>query len=129
MSGKIDQAGHLELLLFRLNGKQRYGINVFKVQEVMPCPTLTDLPDSHPSVQGVANMRGHTIPVFDLSSAIGLGQHLTSNECHVIVTEFSRAMHGMLVREVEKIVTLAWDQILPPPKGMGKAHYLTAVAE
>ena len=34
----------LELLLFRVNGKQVYGINVFKVKEVLQCPKLTNLP-------------------------------------------------------------------------------------
>jgi two-component system chemotaxis response regulator CheV len=29
----------LELLLFRLDGEQLYGINVFKVREVLQCPT------------------------------------------------------------------------------------------
>ena len=31
----------LELLLFRLAGRQRFGINVFKVREVLQCPPLT----------------------------------------------------------------------------------------
>ena len=65
-------AGHnrLELLLFRLGGRQRFGINVFKVQEVIQCPPLTSVPQSHPVVLGIANMRGRTIAVMDLASAI-----------------------------------------------------------
>lgn len=51
----------LELLLFRLDGKQLYGINVFKVREVLQCPKLTILPKSSPVVCGVANIRGATI--------------------------------------------------------------------
>jgi Chemotaxis signal transduction protein len=62
----------LELLLFRLNGAQLYGINVFKVREVLQCPELTVLPKSHPVVRGVANIRGATIPILDLSMATGL---------------------------------------------------------
>lgn len=42
----------LELLLFRLNGKQLYGINVFKVREVLQCPKLTLMPKSSPVVRG-----------------------------------------------------------------------------
>ena len=73
----VDQrtqlAGHnrLELLLFRLSGKQQFGINVFKIQEVVQCPNLTQIPHSHSVVRGVATMRGKTIPVIDLSMAIG----------------------------------------------------------
>ena len=48
----------LELLLFRLDGPQLYGINVFKVREVLQCPKLTLIPKSHPVVCGVASIRG-----------------------------------------------------------------------
>ena len=61
----------LELLLFRLDGKQLYGINVFKVREVLQCPKLTIMPKSSPVVRGVANIRGGTIPILDLSIATG----------------------------------------------------------
>ena len=46
----------LELLLFRLDGSQLYGINVFKVKEVLQCPRLTVMPKSSPVVRGVANI-------------------------------------------------------------------------
>jgi len=61
----------LELLLFRLNGKQIYGINVFKVKEVLQCPKLTNMPHSSPVVRGVAHIRGGTIPILDLGLATG----------------------------------------------------------
>ena len=48
----------LELLMFRLTGRQRYGINVFKVKEVLQCPKLTAMPNLHPMVIGVAHIRG-----------------------------------------------------------------------
>lgn len=61
----------LELLLFKLNGRQRFGINVFKVKEVLQCPPLTTLPKLNPYVKGVAHIRGTTISVIDLSAATG----------------------------------------------------------
>ena len=42
----------LELLLFRLSSQQLYGINVFKVKEVLQCPPLNAIPGRnavHPS--------------------------------------------------------------------------------
>ena len=62
----------LELLMFRLEGPQVYAINVFKVQEVQRLPKLTKLPKSHHVIVGVTHCRGHTIPVIDLASAIGI---------------------------------------------------------
>ena len=62
----------MELLLFRLSGlNQRYGINVFKVKEVLPCPRLTIMPRLHQFVVGIAHIRGQTLSVIDLAYAIG----------------------------------------------------------
>ena len=118
----------LELLLFRLNGEQLYGINVFKVREVLQCPALTLLPKAHPVVRGVANIRGATIPILDLSMATGLRplQEDTRNS-FVIITEYNTKTQGFLVHSVERIVNMNWEEIHPPPKGTGRDHYLTAV--
>ncbi len=138
MSGvlaSVDQrtqlAGHnrLEILTFKLAGSQRFGINVFKIQEVIQCPPLTEVPHSHRVVRGVANMRGKTIPVLDLSMAIGRKPVDNPREAFVIVTEFNRSIQGFLVAKVDRIVNMTWEQIMPPPKGAGKDHYLTAVTQ
>lgn len=76
MSGvmaSVDQRTQLagrnrpELQMFRLDGEQLYGINVFKVREVLPCPKLSTIPQSHKVVRGIANIRGRTIGVMDLA--------------------------------------------------------------
>ncbi|HEB60082.1 MAG TPA: chemotaxis signal transduction protein CheV [Gammaproteobacteria bacterium] len=117
----------LELLLFKLSGRQRYGINVFKVQEVIHCPSLTALPHSNPVVRGIANMRGRTIPVMDLAMAIGKRPLESTENCFVIITEYNRSVQGFLVDSVERIVNMNWEEILPPPRGVGKGNFLTAV--
>jgi two-component system chemotaxis response regulator CheV len=119
----------LELLLFRLNGRQRFGINVFKVKEVLQCPPLTRLPKLNPYVKGVAHIRGTTISVIDLSAATG-GMPLTSTEnCFIIISEYNRSVQGFLVSSVERIINMNWESILPPPQGSGRSSYLTAVTE
>jgi two-component system chemotaxis response regulator CheV len=116
----------LELLLFRLGGTQPFAINVFKVREVIPCPRLQRMPNSHPVVCGIANLRGKTVSVIDLAMAIGRrAQDL--KDAFIIVTEFNRNIQGFLVSSVERIVNMNWEAILPPPKGTDKGSYLTAV--
>ncbi|MCY1282659.1 Chemotaxis protein CheV [compost metagenome] len=119
----------LELLLFRLDGRQLYGINVFKVKEVLQCPKLTVMPKSSPVVRGVANIRGGTIPILDLSMATGRRGLDDLANSFVIITEYNTKVQGFLVRSVERIVNMNWEEILPPPKGTGREHYLTAVAQ
>jgi two-component system, chemotaxis family, chemotaxis protein CheV len=119
----------LELLLFKLQGAQIYGINVFKVKEVLQCPKLTMMPQRHPVVRGVAHVRGGTIPIMDMGMATGqvaIEEEVIPNS-FVIITEYNRKTQGFLVGGVERIVNLNWEEIHPPPKGAGKENYLTAV--
>jgi len=117
----------LELLMFRLNGQQLYGINVFKVKEVLPCPRLSVMPHSSPVVRGVAHIRGRTLSVMDLSVAIGHKPLADSGAGFIIISEYNNSVQGFLVRGVDRIVNLNWEDILAPPRGSGSAHYLTAV--
>ena len=117
----------LELLLFRLDGPQLYGINVFKVKEVLQCPKLTVMPKSSQVVRGVANIRGGTIPILDLALATGKSALDDIQNSFVIITEYNTQVQGFLVRSVERIVNMNWGEIHPPPKGTGRDHYLTAV--
>ncbi|EQL95776.1 response regulator [Vibrio parahaemolyticus VP250] len=108
-------------------GRQRYGINVFKVKEVLQCPKLTSMPNLHPLVKGIAHIRGHTVSVIDLSLAIGGRPTTDIDKCFVVIAEFNRTIQAFLVSSVERIINMHWEAILPPPDGAGKAHYLTAV--
>lgn len=119
----------LELLTFKLNGSQRYGINVFKVREVLQCPRLTMLPNLNPIVKGIAHIRGQTISVIDMSLAIGGNPVDDPSKCFIIISEYNRSVQGFLVQSVERIINMNWESILPPPKGAGKINYLTAVTE
>lgn len=138
MSGILDSVNQrtqlvgqnrLELLTFRLNRRQRYGINVFKVKEVLQCPKLTTMPNLHPLVKGIAHIRGQTISVIDMSLATGGRPIEDLDNCFVIISEFNRSVQGFLVSSVERIINMNWESILPPPKGAGKENYLTAVTE
>jgi len=119
----------LELLLFRLGGSQVYGINVFKVREVLQCPKLTELPNRHPVVRGIAHIRGGTISIMDMNLAMGRGPLSNVENCFVIISEYNMMVQGFLVKSVERIINLNWENIHPPPKGAGKNSYLTAVTE
>ncbi|MFC4729116.1 chemotaxis protein [Coralloluteibacterium thermophilus] len=133
---RIDQrtrlAGHnrLALLLFRLGGCQLFGINVFKVQEVLRRPPLFGLPRLPPQFVGVADVRQRSVPVLDLGASISHPERLASAEepSYLIVTEFNRSVQGFLVSAVDRIVNIAVEDVSPPPEIGGDQTYLTAVA-
>lgn len=133
---RIDQrirlAGHnrLALLLFRLGSRQLFGVNVFKVQEVLPRPPLFRLPQLPRAFASAADVRGRTVPVLDLAHAIGHahepGQpHGEPN--YLVVTEFNRSVQGFLVSAVDRIVNIAVEDIQPPPDIGGECRYLTGI--
>ncbi len=126
---KLVGQNRLELLMFNMGMGQAYAINVFKIQEVLKITRLTQIPDSHHVVRGVTHLRGQTLPVVDLSHAIGMGPITIDENTTMIVTEYNRTIQAFLVDGVERIVNMNWEEIMPPPKGTGKSHYLTAITK
>ncbi|QIR14417.1 chemotaxis protein CheV [Shewanella aestuarii] len=119
----------LELLLFRINSTQLFAINVFKVKEVVRVPPMSAMPGSNNNICGVANIRGTSIPVINLRSAIGFSPLPITEDCNLIITEYNRSVQGFLVGKVEHIVNMTWGDIMPPPKTAGKHNYLTAITK
>lgn len=105
-----------ELLLFRLGqsvGSERhelFGINVFKVREILVMPEITVMVNAPPSVMGVANIRGQMIPVINLPAITGCNP--TKGLGILLVTEFARTTQAFAVEEVNEIVRLEWKQVL-----------------
>ncbi|MBA4500900.1 chemotaxis protein CheV [Marinobacterium marinum] len=140
MSGILDTVNlrtqmvgqnRLELLLFGLETNQKYGINVFKVREVLQCPELTEVPRQTTAIKGMAHIRGETIPVLDLSEAIGRRPIPEEDlpKTFLIVAEYNRRTLAFMVRKVDRILNTQWDQIMAPPAEIGNENYLTAVFE
>ena len=131
-SGSVLEANkvagtRLELLLFRTSDDQLFGINVFKVQEIIPYRKLTQVPGLHPLVRGVANLRGRNMLIIDLASAIHKRPFEDISKTNIVITEHNRSVHGFLVGGVDRIVYTQWDKVLPPPKGSGRNTFVTSV--
>lgn len=125
---EIEVAGdnRVELLLFQVGSKQLYGLNVFKLREILYCPKLTVMPDMHPAVKGVAHIRTYkTIPVISLHQVLN-GKYLKEASV-TLICEYNRSVVGFLISEVDQIIHTEWSKIEPPPEGLSDKHYLTAV--
>jgi two-component system chemotaxis response regulator CheV len=126
-STQLAGYNRLALLLFRLDERQIFGINVLKVQEVVHKPPLTSMPSSHHYVSGIADIRGTVVPVIDMCRA--LGQPSDEKAAHVIVTEYNRSVQGFLVRAVDRIIHIDVEQVLPPPRSASDEGFLTAITQ
>ena len=119
---KLAGANQMELLLFQLGTPEIYGINVFKVREVMKRPELTRVPESDPRVEGMANIRGTMVPVVGLVKALQISApDLLGEPCadpvegNLVITEFNMSLQAFHVASVDRILRLSWTQIKTPP--------------
>ncbi|MBN2864638.1 MAG: chemotaxis protein CheV [Thiotrichales bacterium] len=119
----------MELLLFTIKGSQLFGINVFKVREVIRTPPISPVPKSDPRVVGVSDIRGNTMPMIDLAKALDLEPVPVErySQTLTIVTEFNSSIQGFLVEDVDRIVHLRWEDILAPPASLQGVNYLTGI--
>jgi len=130
MSSNKARADSLSLLLFTLRSGKLMAINLLKVSEIIPCPPLTKLPESHPHVKGIATLRGASLSVIDLSRAIGERPLVDPDGGCLIVTDVSRSKQGLHVQAVSKIVHCLTTDIRPPPYGSGGAKaFITGVTQ
>ncbi len=117
---KLAGTNKLEILLFflgrdtRTGRRETFGINVFKVREVMRTPPITSAPEMPAAVEGMVSLRGALVPVIDLAKYAGV-QTETPRDI-MIVTEYNGHTQGFLVEGVDTILRLDWSQMRVPPE-------------
>jgi len=128
----LTSSNKFELLLFRLGAdsalgqSELFGINVFKIREIVAMPSITPIVGATPHSLGVVNLRGQVIPVLDLPSIVGCTPKTGLNI--MLVTEYARTTQAFAVESVEDIVRLDWKQVLSAETS-GAAHNLvTSIA-
>ncbi|BAL25558.1 chemotaxis protein [Azoarcus sp. KH32C] len=132
---RLAGTNKLEILLFTLGVDQRtgrretFGINVFKVREVMRTPAITAAPEMPSSVEGMVSLRGVLVPVVDLGRYVGVGSDVKRDI--MIVTEYNGHTQGFLVEAVDTILRLDWSQMRVPPEMLtaNMGGLVTAVTE
>lgn len=113
---RLAGANRMELLLFHLGGAEVYGINVFKVREVVKMPDLTIVPGADARIIGMASLRGKMVPVIDLRRALRLPGHPDDPHAgHLIISEYNVTLQGLFVAGVDRIIRVSWDQVKAPP--------------
>ena len=128
---QLTSNNQFELMLFRLGqapGSERrelFGINVFKVREIMVMPKITGIANAPPHVLGVANIRGQIIPVIDLPAVVGCHPQRGLNI--LMVTEYARTTQAFAVEEVDEIVRLDWANVLAAEGNGG--NLVTSIAK
>ena len=128
----LTSTNKFELLLFRLGidsplGKSElFGINVFKIREIVAMPSITPIAGTTAHSLGVVNLRGQVIPVLDLPSIVGCKPQTGLNI--MLVTEYARTTQAFAVESVEDIVRLDWKQVLSAETSGAAGKLVTSIA-
>lgn len=103
----------LEIVEFGI-GKNKFGINVIKVKEIINPVHITLVPHSHPNVEGIIELRGEVLPVVNVANALGFPASATPELDKFIVAEFNQQKVVFHVHTVTQIHRISWSQIEKP---------------
>jgi two-component system chemotaxis response regulator CheV len=132
---KLAGTNHLEVLLFSLGTNQItgrnevFGINVFKVREVLNIPDITSAPEMPDGVEGFVSLRGEMVPIINLQKFCNM---TSDDEPKILmITEYNTLIQGFLVTAVDTIQRLNWEQVKEPPPLISQrlGGLVTAVSE
>lgn len=116
-----DDAAANEILVFTL-GREEYGIDILKVQEIRGYDAVTTLANMPKFIKGVINLRGAIVPIIDMRIKFNLGQADYNQFTVVIILNIGRRVVGIVVDGVSDVLTLSSDQIRPAPEFGGTVN-------
>ncbi|MBU8768367.1 chemotaxis protein [Cytobacillus oceanisediminis] len=103
----------LEIVEFSI-GKNKFGINVIKVKEIINPVPVIPVPHSHRNIEGIIELRGEVLPVVDVASSLNMPASESPQQDKFIVTEFNQQKIVFHVHNVSKIHRISWNQIEKP---------------
>ena len=119
-------------------GRESFGVDIGRVQEIVTVPEITRVPDTPDFVEGIINLRGKIVSVIDLRKKFRLnGEGFASpsmgygKKSRILVTEMDGRVVGLIVDEVSEVLRLNPDSIEPPPEMVNStgADYITGVGK
>ncbi len=123
------ESGTNELVIIEFSvGRINYGINVFKVREVVPYMEAITVPETHPCIEGVIKLRGEVITLVNLIKFLKAEPSPNPEDDKIIITEFNQFKAGFRVKEVIRIHRISWEQIQKtPPMLLGHDNCTTGI--
>lgn len=123
-----------QLVVFKLihDGQvSEYAVPISNVQEIIPMPEPTRLPQVPDFIEGIINLRGKIIPIIDLKKRFDLGQTDDIKEKRSIIIDLEGQIIGIIVDEVNEVLRLSEDEIDAPPAAISgiTAEYLSGVGK
>ena len=107
-----------QLVVFSL-GEEEYALPITQVHEIIRFTEPRSVASSDPSVRGVISLRGKILPVYDLATRLGV-EHADVSEAKIVIVETAEDMAGVVVDDVEEVITISSDQLDEAPTAGGR---------
>lgn len=119
-----------QFVIFRLDN-EKYGADVECVNEIVTMQKITKVPGTHRLIEGIINLRGHIVPVFNLRGKFGLPERKPTRSSRIIVVETDGSAAGIIVDEVTEVIRLNGEEIELPPSSATTvdAGYIKGIAK
>ena len=114
-----------QIVVFSL-GEEEYGLPITQVQEIIRYSEPRAVASHVAWMRGVISLRGQIIPVIDLAARLGLST-ASSEPGKIIIVETESLNAGIVVDEVQEVLTLKGDDTEPLPTAGNDA--LQAIAK
>ena len=94
----------------------RFGVDVQKVQEVVPYQEMTRVPLAPPTVQGLLNLRGQIVTGIDLRRRLELAERPEGSLPMNVVLRGEDSPVSFLVDDIGEVIEVAADACERPPE-------------
>ncbi len=116
----LAKNNEVQLLVFRVSDapdSAYYAINVFKTREVVESKNhyITQIPSSHPLLEGTIVLRGLQIPILNLPQ--WLGTTLSNQEIqksNILVCDFNGIIIGLRIMSAFRVIKKNWNEMHAP---------------
>ena len=115
-----------QILSFTL-GKEEYGVDILRVQEIKGWEKTTAIPNTPEYVMGVINLRGAVVPIVDLRIRFSL-KDISYNESTVVIIVRSEDLNGsnkiigLVVDGVSDVYSISLEELQSAPSMSGKIN-------
>lgn len=118
-----DDASLVQLCVVRI-GAESYALDLKRVEEILPVPTLTPLPRAPTFLEGVVRLRGEVLPVVDARKRLGVTSAVTPSlkpsgkprrTERLVVCRVGRRRVGLLVDGVTQVQRVLRAALRPAP--------------
>jgi purine-binding chemotaxis protein CheW len=108
-----------QLVVFSL-GEEEYALPITQVHEIIRFTEPRSVASTDPSVRGVISLRGKILPVYDLATRLGVQHAENDAEAKIVIVETAEDMAGVVVDDVEEVITIDGDALDDAPTAGGR---------